>query len=444
MSMPPSKSFTSYFQSAYSQSGRKKYKLTFLSRLFQKKTSFPKLVIPSRSFIPVRMNTGSFPPMGGSFEKKFPHRQRHSRKGPTFGRLIKPLSIIGLPFVLLFVSISLYLNPLFTEPSAAPLGSESRLLLHTDGRTEDLRGGLASQQLKRFLNSESSNHVAMDDIAELTDENGNDLDLETLNPYKSRPGEENPTTLAKSSSTYKIQSGDTIWSISRKHKVGVDAVLSFNKINESKKLRPGETLKIPKLNGIYYSVRKNDSLESIGKLFSVSQPEIRKYNEVGEYLSIGTVLFLNRTRYPASYREGILGMSFMSPARGFLTSRYGMRVHPILNIPIFHTGMDIGADQGEKVRAAESGVVTFSGENAANGNFVQIKHSDGFESGYAHLSRLLVTSGKRVKKGEVIGEVGSTGLSTGPHLHFEIKQNGKFVNPARFVNLDAKPLVARR
>lgn len=433
------KSFQSYFQSAYSKAGQAKKKRPFFSKFrIGTKSSFPKLQAPNRSFIPARMNR--LHPNHSSHSPGISTKRPGSKTGPGFKlnlRWLRPISLIGLPFALLFISVSLYLHPLFTETTTDARGNAKTLLIPPPADSPET-------DLLKFLSSESSNRIAAADIAELTDENGNDLDLQTLNPYKAGPSRENPVELAKIFSTHRVESGDTIWNIARKNKIGVDAILSFNKFNPSKKLRPGETIKIPKLNGIYYSVRKNDSLESISRAFSTPLPEIRKYNDIGEYLSVGTVLFLNEARYSAADREGLLGMSFMSPVRGFLTSRYGMRLHPILNIPIFHTGMDIGADQGEKVKAAADGVVIFSGDSAANGNFIEVRHNDGYETGYAHLSKLLVPAGKRVKKGEVIGEVGSTGLSTGPHLHFEIKQNGKFVNPGRFVNYDTKPLVAKR
>jgi murein DD-endopeptidase MepM/ murein hydrolase activator NlpD len=114
---------------------------------------------------------------------------------------------------------------------------------------------------------------------------------------------------------------------------------------------------------------------------------------------------------------------------GHLTSSFGMRFHPLLGYSRLHKGMDIGAPKGTPIYAVTDGTVTFAGRHGGHGNFVQLKHSGNMGSGYAHMSRIAVHSGQHVRQGQVIGYVGSTGLSTGPHLHFEVYRGGKAVNP---------------
>lgn len=111
------------------------------------------------------------------------------------------------------------------------------------------------------------------------------------------------------------------------------------------------------------------------------------------------------------------------------TSGYGMRFHPILGYNRFHQGLDFGAPHGTPIRAVTDGTVVSAGRNGGNGNWVKINHAGGLATSYSHMSRIAVSSGTRVLQGEVIGYVGSTGLSTGPHLHFETYKNGRPVNP---------------
>lgn len=114
---------------------------------------------------------------------------------------------------------------------------------------------------------------------------------------------------------------------------------------------------------------------------------------------------------------------------GHQTSAFGMRFHPLLGYTRFHKGIDIGAAYGTPIYAVTDGVVSFAGRHGGHGNFVQLRHSGNMGTGYAHMSRIAVHVGEHVHQGEVIGYVGSTGLSTGPHLHFEVYKGGEAVNP---------------
>lgn len=118
-----------------------------------------------------------------------------------------------------------------------------------------------------------------------------------------------------------------------------------------------------------------------------------------------------------------------APVAGHLTSSYGMRFHPILGYSRMHQGVDFGARWGTPIYAATSGRVVFAGVHGGHGNFVKIDHGDGIATGYGHMSRIAASSGQMVRQGQVIGYVGSTGLSTGPHLHYEVYRNGVAVNP---------------
>ncbi|MEG3147823.1 M23 family metallopeptidase [Sphingomonas sp. RT2P30] len=123
--------------------------------------------------------------------------------------------------------------------------------------------------------------------------------------------------------------------------------------------------------------------------------------------------------------KGMMGM----PVAGHITSGFGMRMHPLLGFMRMHKGMDIGAPWGTPIHAAMDGVVQFAGRSAGYGNFVKLASAGGIGTGYGHMSRIAVRGGQHVSQGEVIGYVGSTGMSTGPHLHWEVWKNGISVNP---------------
>ena len=106
-----------------------------------------------------------------------------------------------------------------------------------------------------------------------------------------------------------------------------------------------------------------------------------------------------------------------------------MRRHPILRYRRMHSGLDFGGGYGAPIYAVTDGTVTYAGRKGGLGKYVKINHSGGLASGYAHMSRIAVRNGRRVRKGQIIGYIGSTGLSTGPHLHYELYRNGRTVNP---------------
>lgn len=124
-------------------------------------------------------------------------------------------------------------------------------------------------------------------------------------------------------------------------------------------------------------------------------------------------------------RRGVLA----APVSGRLSSTYGTRFHPILGYRRMHAGVDFAAAFGSPIYAVTDGRVSYAGWHGGHGKYVRLEHSGGIGSGYAHMSRIAVASGQMVRRGQVIGYVGSTGLSTGPHLHYELYRGGATVNP---------------
>lgn len=121
------------------------------------------------------------------------------------------------------------------------------------------------------------------------------------------------------------------------------------------------------------------------------------------------------------------------PARGWVSSRFGYRISPFTNKREFHKGLDIAAKMGAPIVAPADGVVSYVGKNYGYGNVVVLNHNNGIKTKYAHVEKSLVKKGQSVKRGEKIALVGKTGRSTGPHLHYEVHQNGVAVDPLRYI-----------
>ncbi len=128
------------------------------------------------------------------------------------------------------------------------------------------------------------------------------------------------------------------------------------------------------------------------------------------------------------------------PVEGRLSSGFGMRMHPILGEERMHHGIDLAAPEGTEIKAAAQGRVSLSGKVRGYGNLVEVDHGDGLVTRYGHNSENLVQVGDEIKAGQVLGRVGSTGLSTGPHVHFEVRRQGRALDP--YALLDQGPKIA--
>ena len=136
---------------------------------------------------------------------------------------------------------------------------------------------------------------------------------------------------------------------------------------------------------------------------------------------------------PAVQQDEAVGLG--APVAGHVTSGFGLRRHPILGYVRMHAGIDFAAASGSPIYAVSDGQVSYAGWHGGHGNYVRLEHGGGLATGYGHMSRIVVSPGSRIGRGQVIGYVGSTGLSTGPHLHYELLRDGHPVNPgtARFM-----------
>lgn len=125
--------------------------------------------------------------------------------------------------------------------------------------------------------------------------------------------------------------------------------------------------------------------------------------------------------------------TFIWPTSGRLTSPFGYRIHPVYKTRRMHTGIDLANSSGTNIVASQNGKVTFAGRQGTYGKLIIVRHANGMETAYAHLSRISVSVGQTVSQGQSIGKMGNTGASTGSHLHFEVRKNGTAVNPMNYL-----------
>ena len=228
-----------------------------------------------------------------------------------------------------------------------------------------------------------------------------------------------------------VKKGDTLWGISRQYKVPLKSIIQANSIQPTESLQVGKKLLIPgapvPVEGTWYRVKAGDTLWGIARRHNVEPRDLQRINGISSprSLQIGTRIRIQQNSTP----------SFGKPLRVPLvvTSRYGYRPHPVTGRYQFHEGIDFRAATGTRVYASKSGRVTFAGRNGGYGKVVGIEHEDDFTTLYGHLSQIRVKKGQIVSKGQVIGLSGNTGVSTGPHLHFEIRYKGRSEKPTKYL-----------
>lgn len=157
------------------------------------------------------------------------------------------------------------------------------------------------------------------------------------------------------------------------------------------------------------------------------------FNTVKNYVETLEVRIHELDQYLLDKESFLRSTPTLMPAQGWITSYYGPRISPTSGYLRMHEGLDIGAVPGVPIRSPADGIVTFSGVKPGFGNFVQIDHGYGLETIYAHAKSLVATKGQRIKRGDKLATVGSTGYSTGPHLHYEVRVNGTPVDPLYFI-----------
>jgi len=243
--------------------------------------------------------------------------------------------------------------------------------------------------------------------------------------------------------TYTVQPGDSVSSIADKFGVSVETIMWNNGNLEDNPdyLALGDVLTILPVSGVYHTVVEGDTLESIAKKYKVRVEDITSYE--GNYMqepytiTVGQKLIIPGGRKPYKIRHVVAWSgpipqgakrgtgTFGWPMSGWISQRY----HE------YHRAIDIAGPKGTPIKAADSGYVAVVGRSDKGyGRYVLIDHGNGFQTLYAHFSVIYVKVGQSVAKGQTIGLCGSTGKSTGPHVHFEIRLHGKKVNPMLYLH----------
>ncbi len=239
---------------------------------------------------------------------------------------------------------------------------------------------------------------------------------------------------------YEVQGNDTLVDIADRSGIGLDTLLWANDIAHNHLLSIGDKLRIPPIDGVIHSVQDGDVLHEIAERFQSNPVAIAEYNRIGLSTTLvpGMELIIPNGILPLELRKsnGETQLSqreqpvaafgeFRWPAQGVITQYFHSR----------HYGLDIGNRTGTAIVAADAGQVTAAGWSALGyGYRIVINHGNGWVSTYNHLSTFAVTVGDFVKAGEYIGAMGSTGYSTGPHLHFEVLYHNRFMNPLPLLN----------
>lgn len=242
---------------------------------------------------------------------------------------------------------------------------------------------------------------------------------------------------------YKVESGDTLSGVASKFGITADTIRWANDLKRDA-IKPGQTLKILPESGVAYTVKSGDTLESVAKKFSAEQQPILDYpfNDVPDDLSlkVGQLLIIpggsppevkapKKKPQPQYLAQGPSSPAFSAPGGGTFIWPAGGSLTQYFSW--YHPGIDIANRQGPGIAASDGGTVMVAGWPDSNGygNRVVIDHGNGYKSLYGHLSNIYVSAGDTVSRGQLIGQMGSTGRSTGTHLHLEIYYKGVALNP---------------
>jgi len=238
---------------------------------------------------------------------------------------------------------------------------------------------------------------------------------------------------------YEVVSGDTLSGVAEKFGISVDTIKWANSL-KTEKLIPGQTLRIPPVTGIVYKVAPGDTIYSLAKKYKSESQKIVNFpaNDFADLdtfaLNIGKILFIPDGVMPEAapvYQPRIVpqiiagaGGKFLWPTQGKITQ------YPVS----YHMAVDIANNAAPVVAAADSGTVAYAGcIRYGYGCHIIITHAEGFQTLYGHLSSYNIQAGDNVARGQVIGRMGSTGRSSGTHLHFEVRKNGVLLNPLSFL-----------
>jgi murein DD-endopeptidase MepM/ murein hydrolase activator NlpD len=231
--------------------------------------------------------------------------------------------------------------------------------------------------------------------------------------------------------SYTVKSTVDIFSLAARLNLPYETIATLNRLDRSRSFLPGERVLAPSVPGLFVPTSAGSDLDL---LLSYRDPASSSVVALSAKGGTSSLRFFPGARFSPEERALFLGALFRFPLpSGVLTSSFGLRQSPISHHMAMHTGIDLAAPQGTDVYAARDGRVSESGVNAVLGQYVIIAHEGGWSTVYGHLSQRRVRLNDRVESGMIIGNVGSTGESTGPHLHFEVRNRGEARDPESLI-----------
>jgi len=261
------------------------------------------------------------------------------------------------------------------------------------------------------------------------DGTGIDFILQAVRPMPETDDMDRPPTRT-SVVSHTVAAGETVSSIAEEYGLKVQTVIVANDLGSRGLIKPGQTLTILPVDGIVYKVKKGDTLSKIAKTYKSDDAKIMEMNRLADAgdLAVGMELVLPDGRLPpppAPARIASIKSIFVPPSTGSVSAGRLLWPAGVTRISQYykrgHTGIDIAGPIGTPLYSAEDGVITYAGWNSGGyGNMIIVDHGNGLFTRYGHASKILVKVGDAVRRGEVIALMGSTGRSTGPHLHFEV------------------------
>lgn len=239
---------------------------------------------------------------------------------------------------------------------------------------------------------------------------------------------------------YRVEDGDSLQSVSKRFGLEYELVAAMNNLDPGAVLFLGQRIYLPREPENSYVFKAGDTVWDVAKKTGINANSLLAYNGISdpERIQIGEKILLPVENIEEEKAVPALALadshlssrgleSFVLPAMGIISSHFGWRRGK------FHHGTDIAAETGTPIKAAKAGKVTFAGWRSVYGKTVIIDHGNEMSTLYGHASKILVQKGEGVRRGQVIAKVGSTGNATGPHLHFEVRQKDKCLNPVRFL-----------
>jgi len=224
-----------------------------------------------------------------------------------------------------------------------------------------------------------------------------------------------------------LEKDSTIFALAARFNLPYETITTLNRISQPQIIKEGSEVLIPNTPGIFVPLIPVSDIEYMIRSWR-SMNLSQKLRITGK--NSGVFYFLSGEKFHQLERTFFLGIMFRFPLpTGIITSPFGERINPITGKPHFHNGIDIAAPIGTEILASRAGTILNTGYNDVYGNFITIKHEENYETVYCHLKKIFVELNQEVQSGMIIGTVGTTGMSTGSHLHFEILGRGQAKDP---------------